>query len=505
MKRFHGNARMRTRFIGRLSAAVFALTFVVASAGAEPPPFDFDEGNAALEIVIPAAVPAIFASVSPSDATLVLRFTTMITNAWFDATAPYHPTAVGVYSRLGRRPVSESLTNANINVAILYASFRTLNSLFPAFSDHWREMMESVGLDPDFEEENTTEAAAIGNAAANAMLAVRENDGMNQLGFEGGRIYNPRPYGDYTGYAPVNNAYELKHPGRWQPAIRVTPHGISTVQQFVTPQFALVLPYSFDDPTVFAVSPPFKSFWSGAAKAKDTLNGPNKPYKDQADEVLHASANLTDEQKMIAELFDDKIRSLGFSTIFAALVRGLSVLEFVQYDFLVNVAAFDTGIVMWQEKVKHDAVRPFSAIRHIYGNAPVTAWGGPGQGAVADLPADQWQSYLPVADHPEYPSGSTGFCEAHAQASRLFFGDDLLGWTVPAPAGSSLIEPGFTPAQDIALHWGTWSDFAEDCGFSRFWGGVHFLDSINNMRMLGTAIGGIAFDFVMAHIDGTAD
>ena len=47
----------------------------------------------------------IFQFVSPSggDATLVLRLTTLITNAWFDATAPYHPTAVGVYTRLGRQ------------------------------------------------------------------------------------------------------------------------------------------------------------------------------------------------------------------------------------------------------------------------------------------------------------------------------------------------------------------------------------------------------------------
>jgi hypothetical protein len=149
--------------------------------------------------------------------------------------------------------------------------------------------------------------------------------------------------------------------------------------------------------------------------------GPNAAYAAQANAVIHASANLTDEQKMMAELFDDKIRSLGFSTLFAAQSRELSLIEFVQYDFLVNAAAFDTGIVMWREKRRHDAVRPFSAIRFLYGDAPITAWGGPGQGTVTDLPASQWRAYLRVADHPEYPSGSTGFCEAHAQASRLLF------------------------------------------------------------------------------------
>lgn len=467
--------------------------------------FDFKYGNAAIEVVIPAAVPAIFAAVSPGDAPLVLRFTTMLTNAWYDATAPYHPTAVGVYSRIERRPKKE-WKNPYINVAIFFASYRTLNSLFPSFAENWRAMMESVGLDPDYLGEDSTNPAGIGNLAANAMLMVRENDGMNQLGNEGGRAYNLQPYADYTGYVPVNTAYKLKAPSRWQPNIVVSPYGISRVQQYITPQYAMVIPYSYEDPTAFSVAPPLKSRWRGRPSAYGLRMGrgsANADYIAQAVEVIDASANLTDEQKMTAELFDDKIRSLGFSSIFAALSRGLSVIEFVHYDFIANVAAFDTGIVMWQEKTRYDAVRPFSAIRFLFGESHITAWGGPGKGTVNDLPANQWRSYLPVADHPEYPSGSTGFCEAHAQASRLFFGDDQLGWSVPAPAGSSVIEPGTTPSRDINLLLDTWTDFAEDCGNSRLWGGVHFPDAIENMRHLGREIGTTAYHFVKAHIDGT--
>src|SRR5262245_57897605 len=82
--------------------------------------FDFDGGNAAVEVIIPRVIPALVSSVSPglSDATLVLRVTTLVTNAWFDAIAPYHPTAVGVYSRLGRRPANEGATNRNKNIAM---------------------------------------------------------------------------------------------------------------------------------------------------------------------------------------------------------------------------------------------------------------------------------------------------------------------------------------------------------------------------------------------------
>jgi hypothetical protein len=190
--------------------------------------------------------------------------------------------------------------------------------------------------------------------------------------------------------------------------------------------------------------------------------------------------------------------------LFKSTVTGLGLEQFVWYDFLTNVAAFDTGIVIWQEKAKHNAVRPFSAIAHLYKNQEVTAWGGPYQGTVDDLPGREWQSYLPVADHPEYPSASASFCAAHATASRLFFGTDELGWSFPVVQGSSTIEPGFTPQADSVLSFGTWTEFEETCGMTRFWAGVHFKAAIPAGQAIGRDIGARAFDFLMDHINGTA-
>jgi hypothetical protein len=456
--------------------------------------FDFDNGNAPIEVIIPTLIPFIFQSIAgPGDATLVLRFTSSFAVAWFDATAPYHPTAVGVYADLGRRPAGESATNANMNVAIFYASYRVANSVWPQHKAVWDDMLTSVGLDPDDDHEGTGDAIGIGNAAGNAFVAVREHDGFNQLGDEGGHISDRRPYSDYTGYRPVNTAYRIRDHRRWQPRLTTSPYGIARVQHYVTPQYALTLPYSYDDPQDFGVPPPFKSYAIGFFG--------RKKYKAQADHVLEVSANLTDEQKMYAELFDDKIRSLGFSTLFAALSQGQSLMEFVHFDFTVQVAAFDAGIAVWQEKTQWDAVRPFTAIEHLYGDDPVTAWGGPGQGTV-ELPANLWKEYLNVADHPEYPSGSQAFCAAHAQASRLFTGTDALGWVIPTPAGSSIVEPGITPAVDINLTFDTWTDFAEICGNSRVWGGVHFQDAVDASVPLGEEIGTLGYEFAQAHING---
>jgi hypothetical protein len=480
--------------VGRLKCILVAVAASVGSAliPSQALAQDLDYGNAAVEVVIPSAVPAIFA-VSPvaGDATLVLRFTTLITNSWYDASAPYHPTAVGVYSNLGRRPAAERQNNRNINIALLYASYQVLNSLFPERADAWRDMLTSVGLDPDDTTTELSSPVGIGNVAGARVVAAREFDGMNQLGNEGAQAYNQQPYADYTRFAPANTAYELRDASKWQPAVVSTGGGIFRVQQFVTPQMRYTTPYSYSNPNRFRVPAPANS------------NVRNfRGYVEQVNEVLAASASMTDEQKMLAELFDNKIASLGFSAVFGAMSQGLSLLDFIQYDFLTNMAAFDTSVAVWSEKIRHNAVRPFSAIAYVHGDNVVTAWGGPGLGTVTDLPGNQWTSYLPVADHAEYPSGSASFCSAHAEASRLFLGSDYLGYTVPAPQGSSRIEPGITPAVDMALHFPTWSDLEYKCGQSRFWAGVHFPASIPAGHSIGTRVAREAHKFLSAKIAG---
>lgn len=482
--------------------SVLAMSLGLVHAPSVSDAFDFDTGNAAVEIVIPTVAPLIFTEVSPTggDATLVLRVTTMTTNAWFDATAPYHPTAVGVYTRLDRRPAAESTTNRNPNTALLYASYHVFKSLLPNQEQIWRDMLTSLGLDPDADSNDLDPAVRLGILGGTGVVQGRENDGMNQLGLDGGHLYNPTPYRDYTGYVPVNTAYDLKDPSRWQPDLQRQGMGLYKVQQFVTPQYAFVEPYSFVDASEFSVPPPTNS-----------KKAPKFRYKNQADEVLHASANLTDEQKTKAELFDNKIESLGFSAVFAAQSRGLSLLDFIHLDFLTNMAAFDAGIVVWQEKRRHDAVRPFSAIREVYGDDPVTAWGGPGQGTVFDLPATEWKSYLEEPDHPEYPSGSACFCAAHAQSARLFLGTDDLtvgglftGFVVERQVGSSRIEPGLTPAVATDLVFPNWTQFAADCGQSRVWAGIHFQSAVDESVKLCDVFGERAYDYVKALIDGVA-
>ena len=89
-------------------------------------------------------------------------------------------------------------------------------------------------------------------------------------------------------------------------------------------------------------------------------------YRQQADDVLAVSANLTEQQKLLAEFFDDKIASLSTSNLHVAASQNLTVMQFVHLTYVTNVAPTDAGIVVWQEKARWDAVRPFSAVKALY-------------------------------------------------------------------------------------------------------------------------------------------
>ena len=448
--------------------------------------------NAPFEIVIPTGIDVILKDISPGggDPSIVFRITTMASNSWFDAIAPYSEKGVGVYSQLPRRPEAER-TDKNRNIAIMYASYRVFSSLMPKRIDVWKQMLTNAGLDPSDNSTDLSSPIGIGNTAGNAIVAARLHDGHNQLGDEKGCKYNCQPYADYTNYKPVNTAYKFTDPSRWQPALVTSGNGLFNIQQFVTPFMGRVTPYTISTPRDFLAPYP------RASQAKNY-----REYKSQVDAILHASAGLTDEQKLKAELFDNKFNSVFAAAASVVGLLNLSLEESVVIEFATNVASFDTTIAIWHNKRKYDAPRPFSAIGYVYKNQNVTAWGGPRRGTVYDMPASQWTSYLPVNNHPEYPSGTAGLCGAHAEVMRRLYGENNLKFSVSIPAGGSKYEPGFTPATDTVLSWDNWSDLEKDCGQSRVWGGVHFPEANAAGREIGNKIGAIAYAFVKSHLEG---
>ncbi|MET9258071.1 DUF6851 domain-containing protein [Streptomyces sp. NPDC003717] len=476
-----------------------------APAAPQPPAFDLDHGNFYRDLLGKAGDSSgATQSIAPTDIPLIVWIEDIMQTAWFDALAPYHPTAVGVHSRIPRRPAAEAATNRHKNIAALHAANVAVRALYPERAPIMRQVLAMVGLDADDTTTDTTTAAGIGNTAAHAVLAARLHDGMNALGDEGRTRPGP-PYADYTGYRPVNTAYELHDASRWQPALTTHPRragggpgdqGAFTVQQFLTPHLGRVRAHTFTDAARFPLPAP--------AHSDHTDPG---AYRQAVDDILAASAGLSDEHKVKAEFFDNAYQGVLQSTKHAALAHDadLDLDAWVHLLFTSSVAKFDSLVAAWHHKRAHDAVRPFSAVRHVHGHSPVTAWGGPGQGTVTDLPADQWSGYLPAADHPDYPCATTAVIAAEAQAARRFFGDDVLDWKVTAAAGSSVTEPGTVPAKDTELHYDTWSEFEQDCADSRVWAGLHFRATAHTSLRFGTQFGDRAHAFVQRHINGDVE
>jgi hypothetical protein len=137
-------------------------------------------------------------------------------------------------------------------------------------------------------------------------------------------------------------------------------------------------------------------------------------------------------------------------------------------------------------------VRPVTAIRELFRGQLIEAWAGPDLGT-AMIPAESWNPYqaATVVTPPfaEYVSGHSTFSAAGAEVLKRFTGSDVFKYSVTIPAGSSRVEPGTVPAQDVTLTWATFTDAADEAGASRRYGGIHFLDGDLNGRALGRRIG----------------
>ncbi|WP_210581223.1 DUF6851 domain-containing protein [Streptomyces sp. GESEQ-4] len=505
----------RTLLVGSASAMALSTLAFSRTAGAatsdEPPQIDFDLDK---DNYVKWAQPTddqggkyspSLEFIGPMDATVFLWTNRAAILAVFDALAPYHESAVGIYSQIPRRPAAESATNRNMNIATIYAQLGIWKRLLPRNVGRLRQLMTAFGLDPDDTSENLTSPVGIGNVAAKKAWAALSRDGMNVLGDEGGRRYNRQPWADYTGYEPVNTPYKLVNPSRWQP--QLGPHngrrvgggpgdmGIYVAQHFVTPQIGRTKAHIFTDPSRYQLAAP-------------THIDHTRPreFKRSVDEIIEASATLTDERKALAEIMDNKLWGIGFSSIVVARNHDkddtLGVHGWAQWTLQSILATFDTLIAAWHQKFKYDACRPISAVRHVYGRSKITAWGGPGLGTVDDIRASEWASYLPVSDHPEYPSGSTSICAAGSQTARRFFGSDDLDWTIDFPAGSMLVEPGAAPAKDLKIFLPTFTELDKACARSRVWGGVHFGKTVERSLDFGRKFGDMAHEFVQRQVKG---
>jgi len=369
--------------------------------------------------------------------------------------------------------------------------------------------MQNLGLNPNVTTRDPSDPQGLANLVWDKLFPLMTTDEMNNLGDHGGVIYNRLNFSDYTGYEPVNRPipFLMKDVDRWQPNVVQLEKNSSSpgnrmyprVQNFIQPQSKNVQS-TLIDPRWIDRNIHFRA-------PDDTYAISPRKYREKTNQVIKASAELTDEDKMIAEFFDMKLVSLG-------AIGGFALAKYfppnstdiaIPFEFLLNNLIWSAVTISWKAKFELDHVRPFSSIRFINlkprSNPPayynITAWAGPFEGTQT-YPANQWDSYLTTDAHPEYPSGTACVCSAWASGANLFFGTNVVNYTTTFPAGSSSIEPGLTPRNPVNVLIPTFleekgqpytSSVEAFCGESRNLGGVHFLSSIAASKSVCPALG----------------
>ena len=417
---------------------------------------------------------------------LTARALAVVHTAMFDAWAAYDAQAVGVYWDGDLRRPRRERTGASAQRAASMAAYRTLADLFPTQTTAlFDPLLATLGLDKTDQSFDLATPTGLGNRVAALALAACHDDGANQLGTLSGGA----PYSDYTGYAPVNTPDQLSDPNRWQPLRAAN----GTVQVFATPQWRLVTPFALRSTDQFRPNPPPQY--------------PDPAYLAQAEALRTLSAGLTDRQKSIAEYWADGPNTEtppGHWNLFAQFVSARDHHTFDQdvcMFFALGNALLDASIAVWDAKTTYDYVRPISALRFVFAGQRIQAWGGPGLGT-RDIAGETFKSYIATPAFAEYTSGHSAFSAAAAAVLTAFTGSAKFGGSFTFGAGRSTIEPGLTPAADVTLTWRSFDDAADQAGFSRRLGGIHFERGDLESRSMGEKIGRQAWRKVLRLMRG---
>ncbi|KAI0559265.1 PAP2/haloperoxidase-like protein [Gracilaria domingensis] len=445
--------------------------------------------------------------------------------ATYNAWASYHPTAVDIFGRSRfRRPANEH-TRDNKNLAVLYALFRVYEESPHSFGGDsgipvYRELIEELGYDPDDRSTDLTTPIGIGNRAGWDTARLMRIDGWNSEGDLTATQKNYKQFfADYTDYTPFNNPWKIDFPFKWQPMLEDNGRGFFFRQEFVAPYAGSAISFSLSPEEVESrkVTSPYRK---DTATIDEALPRDIKTLRRQAKKLLSVSENLTEKERVLAELFDNKAKAFrteenpaGIASIATAvrfLLVGpgldLNLDEEIIYGMGSNFASFDSLMTAWKEKRRVDAIRPTGqTMKFLFGNRKFKVWGGPGKKPVM-IKAAEWQPYIRTMPHSDIPSGSSCSCTAVVEfALANTKGRDFFPYKFTVPKGSSKFYPGQVPAEDMEIEINHLSEWAELCGQSRLWAGVHFEPAIEAGANLCKGIGQASQNLMDRLVAGEAD
>jgi hypothetical protein len=252
----------------------------------------------------------------------------------------------------------------------------------------------------------------------------------------------------------------MEIPGRWIP----TPPAYT---QAMEPHWNEIRPLVMDSANQFPAPPPFEF----------NMTDSNSSYCKEVMSIKRAIENLTDEQKHIADFWDDNPFKLNVSghVMFATKkfsppghwqsIIGIAAKK-ANADFATTVyayaktsiALFDAFIQCWNAKYKYNTARPETVINK--------------------LVDPEWKPYLQTPPFPEYTCGHSTCSSAAAEALTSVFGDNF------SYTDTTELEFGIKNRS-----YQSFRAAAEENNWARFYGGIHFHYSCIRSTELGRKVG----------------
>jgi hypothetical protein len=267
-----------------------------------------------------------------------------------------------------------------------------------------------------------TEGIAAGNAAAEAMLADRADDGR----------FGPSPWHSNTAA------------GHWQPLIDPV-----TLLPLLdpTPWVANVRPFLVKSSSQFRTEGP---------QALDS-----EAWADDFNEVKalgrSTESTRTELQTQIALFWQSNGGpALLWNDVSRQLAGNLDIVHSAFLFGMQNLTAADAAINCWNDKYYWDFWRPWQAIREATRD-----------GTEATTPDPLWAALL-TAPYPEHPSGHLCLDGAHLTVLQMFFDTDQMEVNVTSSRAVTL------PLLPNPRHFSSFSAPLEEIVEARIWAGLHY-------------------------------
>mmetsp|Transcript_27444 Transcript_27444/g.40295 ORF Transcript_27444/g.40295 Transcript_27444/m.40295 type:complete len:524 (-) Transcript_27444:180-1751(-) len=397
-------------------------------------------------------------------------------------------------SEARRRCAGSPMFDEHRAVTLAYTVAFHFPEFLPTTGPEVREVVASWNLDinicddPNFDCTDISTPWGLAKSILEDTKAILAVDGWNANGSLSSS-FNRIPFSDWRTqpYVPV--------PGnkKWSPLQEHDGNGFLFRQEHVTPH----------------IGETARSFFLGDADiCSRELRKPNYDYEEEARLVLERTYMLDEVTKAQVEYFDSKTTSIVPLQAQYFIRAGFTIdsWEFILTDYVTIATLYEAIIVAWKEKVRLNRIRPTTWIQENLGDEIVESYRGPDAQA-GPIPAKEWQPYIRVMPHAEYPSGSSCLCKAFAKAQIAITGVDDVTSILNGPlaqdiaAGSSLYEEN-QPSQDLTLLYSSWSEVANECGLSRLDGGMHFTAAVPDGEELCGSIGDKVAQYFMELISG---